>query len=135
MIPQIDKILDGIRVTQENYFKGKGQFRTFYHVYGRNGVLGDFEPQKSITSHELGLVMEAVAESQQLAHEICEDFLLRLTFWRYEGRQTTAGNCAVLFSPTVIDVGETYKTAIYHVLPLEDPCEPFRMNVRNISAF
>ena len=126
MISQIDDILSEANKREAEKYHEIGKFNIYYHVYGKNGVLGAFEPEKSITSHELGIVADIVAGSQSLAHEIAEDLWLRLGFWRYKGRTTTAGNIAVLFSPNVIDAGEVYNTFIKHQMPLKNPLEPFR---------
>ena len=51
------------------------------------------------TAHELSVVADVIADTQELAHQVADDIWLRLCFWRYKGRQTTAGNCAVLSFP------------------------------------
>jgi len=133
MISQIDEILTEAKRREEERFQSEGRFGVYYHVYGKNGVLGDYEPEKGITSHELGIVVDVVGESQQLAHEVCEDLALRIAFWRYKGRTTTAGNVAYLFSPNVVDVGEAFTTAIYHQMALEDPLELFPMAIESVK--
>ncbi|MHB8170339.1 MAG: hypothetical protein ACYDG6_02210 [Thermincolia bacterium] len=37
-----------------------------FHIYGRNGVMGDLEPRQKINSHEVGIIIEAVAGSQEI---------------------------------------------------------------------
>ncbi len=131
MIGQIDDILNGLRDIEIEVFGDEGSIRIFFHVYGKNAVLQGREFCKA-TTHELGVVADVVADTQELAHQVADDIWLRLCFWRYEGRQTTAGNCAVLFSPNVIDGGEAYELAVYHPLPLEDPCALFPVEIVDI---
>lgn len=128
MIRQIDQILEQCADITKQVFKDEGNFQLFLHVYGKNAVLKDSEFCRN-TSHELGVVVDSVADTQELAHMVAEDFWIRLCFWRYEGRQTTAGNCAFLFSPQAIDCGEAFELRIYNALPLKDPCELFPMQI------
>ena len=39
-------------------------------IYGKDAVMGDLEPIKKITSHELGLVLEITSESQEISNNI-----------------------------------------------------------------
>jgi hypothetical protein len=54
---------------------------------------------------------------------------LKIAFSRYQNRTTTAGNVGYLFSPNVIDVGETFETTIYHQMPISDPLELFDIKI------
>ena len=76
--------------------------------------------------HEVGIVLDVVAETQELASELAYFAFIRLFVAPYPGRKTTAGNVAVPFMPLVLPTGEVYTFGAYHLLPLEDPCEVFR---------
>lgn len=132
MIDQIDQILEHEKSSIEARFGELGEFTVYYHVYGKGAVLGPSEPEVGLLGRELCIVVDVVAESQGLAHDITEDLALKIAFSRYQGRTTTAGNVAYLFSPNVIDVGEAYTTSIYHQLPVEDPLELFPITVGNV---
>ena len=131
MIGQIDEILAQIRDIEIQIFSDEGAIQIFFHVYGKNAVLQGKEFRAS-TAHELGVVADVVADTQELAHQVADDIWLRLCFQRYDGRQTTAGNCGVLFSPNVIDGGEAFDLKIYHPLPVKDPCALFPVEILNI---
>lgn len=60
MIARIDQILRDVQAEAIRYF-ASNVFEIGFHVYGRDGVMGKLEPQRTITSHELGLVIEVVA--------------------------------------------------------------------------
>ena len=94
--------------------------------------MGPSEPERDLIATEVGLVVDVVADSQELAHDIAEHVALKIAFTRYPGRTTTAGNVAYLFSPNVVDAGEAYTTGIYHQLPLDDPLELFPITVAGI---
>jgi hypothetical protein len=131
MIGQIDQILAQIAEIETQIFGDEGKIQIYWHVYGKNAVLQGREFQKS-TAHELGVVADVVAETQALAHQVADDIWLRVSFQRYDGRQTTAGNCGVLFSPNVIDAGEAFDLKIYHPLPLKDPCALHRVDLTEV---
>ena len=74
-------------------------------LYGLNGVMGDLEPLDRITSHELGIVIDVVADSQENANTVCSVTRSTLLHHGYEGRIATAGNLAFPYSPSDIQVG------------------------------
>lgn len=132
-ISQIDYILTHLRKefiprVYKRYREGK-DYRLNFRVFGRDGVMRDQEPERKITSHELGIIIEVVAATPDLSRSICQDALHRMLMCHFPGRRTTAGNIAYCYSPQVFDAGEAYEFAIHHLLPLDDPCEPFRIDV------
>jgi hypothetical protein len=80
----------------------------------------------SAGEHEVGFVLDVVAETQELASELAYFAFIRLFVAPYPGRKTTAGNVAVPFMPLVLPSGEVYTFGAYHLLPLDDPGEVFR---------
>lgn len=130
LIRHVDTLLDRARTRAQQKFDSH-EFQLFFHVYGRNAVLGHHEPLTASpgNGHELGIVVEVVAESQELATAICAFVRGQLHFGHYPGRTSTAGNIATLFSPAEIETGEVYVWNVWHALELDDPCEPFRTEV------
>ncbi len=123
----IDWILDFAKQRIIDEFDKKGlavgrDYHVVYRVYGKNGVMGTLEPQQEITSHELGIIMEVVAETQELAQEICYFGKYGLVWCNFEGRVTTAGNLAYPYSPSILDTGPVYRLNVHHILDVEDPC-------------
>lgn len=47
----------------------------------------------------------------------------------YPGRIATAGNLAFPFSPSDFHAGKVYEFSVYHLLEVEDPAAPFRIDV------
>ncbi|MBT7663344.1 MAG: hypothetical protein HN608_00400, partial [Rhodospirillaceae bacterium] len=43
----------------------------------------------------------------------------------FPGRKCISGNLAIPFSPSDIPVGETYEFNLWHIMEIEDPLEPF----------
>lgn len=132
MLEQIDSILEQVREREMTTFSDVKDLQIHYHVYGRDGVLGGYEFEKRRLAHEVGIVVEAVAPTQEIAHDVAQDFRSRISFWRYQGRQTTAGNVSVPFSPSVIDAGGAYELNIFHSLPVKDGNELFPVTILEI---
>jgi hypothetical protein len=92
--------------------------------------MGEYEPQKEITSHELGIVCEAVAPDQLTATGVCARARVTLLHYPYEGRIATGGNIGLLFTPLEIPLGEVYKFNVYHIMEIDDPCEHFPVEIQ-----
>jgi hypothetical protein len=135
-IREVDAIIQGVRKRVEENFSGIPQegYRLLFHLYGKNGVMGRLEPRKEITSHELGIVIEAIADSQELANTICGFARATMLHYGYPGRISTAGNLAFLYSPSDIRMGEVYQFSVYHLMKVEDPCALFPMEIREIKG-
>jgi len=131
MIAQIDSVLEAVKrqVSVTNGRRG-ARGRMLFHVYGRDGVMGALEPDPAIKSHELGIVMEAIADTQEEADMLCGVTRSTLLHYGYPGRISTAGNLALLFSPSDIRMGAVYEFAVYHLMKIEDPADfPLKIEV------
>ena len=125
-IQNIDDIQNEIREQVAAYFDDipRTEYQIIFHLYGKNGVMGPLEPVKT-PAHELGIVMEVIASSQELANTICAAARSTLMHFPYKGRKATAGNIALLYSPSDIEFGPVYKFTVYHLMDIDDPCEVF----------
>jgi hypothetical protein len=124
MISRVEEWQGATRRALEDYF-GTGDWRVLFHIYGRDGVMGSLEPVKTISSHELGLVFEAVAPTQEEAQALCSFARCFLMHYHYDGRKATAGNLALLYSPSEVPLGPVYVFNVHHLVKVEDPMEPF----------
>ena len=131
LIDGIDSVLDSVtkQVRGDTGFTGA----LLFHVYGKDGVMGALEPERSRASHELGLVMEVIAPDQEEANTVCSFFRSTLLHYGYPGRISTAGNLALLYSPSDISCGQVYEFNIYHLMEVDDPKSLFPINVYEVS--
>ena len=133
LINCIDLFLEQVRKGTEEKFRplkpGK-DYRLLFRNYGKNGVLGDAEPMKQTTSYELCVIIDVVAPEQEVADGICYSVSQDVVHRHYPGRQTTAANVAYPFSPKENSLGPVCEWNTWHLLPLDDPCEPFKIEVR-----
>ena len=89
-----------------------------FYNYGINGVLGELEPQTDLP-HEVGLLFEVVAKTQELADTLCATLRSTILHFGYEGRKSTAGNLAFPFAPSDVSFGPVYEFSVYHLMDLE----------------
>ncbi|MBU1107904.1 MAG: DUF1446 domain-containing protein [Candidatus Riflebacteria bacterium] len=117
MIAGIDTILAEVQ-QQLNEMSGDndGSQKLFFHVYGKNGVMGPLEPLLQTSSHELCIVIEALCPTQEQADTLCSVARSTLLHYGYEGRISTAGNLAFPFSPSDIKMGQVFEFSIYHLM-------------------
>jgi len=118
MIEQLDAILADVEGIEQKLFGEAGELRIHWHQFGRNAVLQQAERETAAV--EVGVIADVIASSQELAHDVAYDLLTRISFWRYPGRTTTAGNTAMTFSPAVFDGGEVFEFNAYHALQIDD---------------
>ena len=99
-------------------------FDVFYHVYGRNGVMGELDPSPPEQPYELGLVVEVIAPTAEAAEEICAMAARSLFFMRLPGIKGTAG-AAALMSDEILIGRAGYEWTLNHVMAVDDPYELF----------
>lgn len=132
MIRGIEKIIQEVQSRVDDLLGEKAQSdKIYFHLYGKNGVMGDLEPQKACTGHEMGIVIETVADTQERADTLCSLTRSSLLHYGYEGRISTAGNLAFPFSPSDIKAGPVYEFSIYHLLEL-DGSSPFQVETYEV---
>lgn len=127
MIAQIDKIQADLDARARGLLAGRvgpDDYKIAFHRYGKDGVMGKLEPVKT-DPHEIGLVIDVVARTQQLASQVMATYRALLLHWGYDGRKATAGNLAFPFSPAEFNAGALYEFNIYHLLELDDAVSPF----------
>ena len=83
--------------------------------------MGGLEPNRDHPAHEVGLVIEAVAESQEKADAICSFARSTLLHYDYKGRKSTASNLAYPYSPSDFKGGSVYEFSVYHLMRFDDP--------------
>jgi hypothetical protein len=127
LIANIDEIMRGVveQVRDDYRDVPESDYQILFHVYGRNAVMGSLEPDGE-PGHEIGIVMEVVASTQEMANAICATARSTMLHYPYPGRKSTAGNLAFLYAPSDIPFGPVYKFTVYHLVEVDDPCELFR---------
>lgn len=108
------------------------QFALGFRHYGHDAVLGEWEPERGRVPHEVGLLMEVVARTQDLADYVLS--LARSSFLHcpFPGRRTTGGNLAFPFSPSDTSGGAVYEFSVYHLMDVEDQRALFPIEMERV---
>ena len=133
---EIDSILETVQARVSATLSAEGiDGRMIFHIYGKNGVMEELEPVKTVTGHELGLIIEGVGRNQAEADSVCSIARSTLLHYGYPGRISTAGNLAFPFSPSDIHGGEVYEFSIYHLMDTGGrPEELFPLRTEEIAG-
>ena len=94
-------------------------------IYGKNGTMGPLEPVTEIRGHELCLVLEATASTQEIATTIASmarHQALHLPIPEWRGFIT---GMACPYSPAYLERGPVYRFCVNHVVEPDDPFEMF----------
>jgi hypothetical protein len=103
------------------------------HVYGRNGTMRDIEPVKEILAHELCLLFEITAPTQEIASAIAamtRHQALHLPIPEWSGLIT---GIACPFNPAYLERGPVYRFNVNHVVEVDDPLEMFRIEQIDVN--
>jgi hypothetical protein len=114
------RMVYGAKLSADDYF-------LHIRVYGKDGTMGPLEPVKEIRSHELCLVFEATAPSQEMASTIAgiiRHQALHLPIPEWSGLITAV---ACPYNP--LDRGAVYRFNVNHVVEPDEPCEMFPMEI------
>jgi hypothetical protein len=103
-------------------------------AYGRDAVLGSVEPDRWRAPHEIGLLIEVIAQSQELANTVLALLRSSALHCPFEGRKTTAGNLAFPFSPSDLVGGPVYEFSVYHLLEVNDPIRLFPLHMMTMGG-
>lgn len=121
-IKHINEIEKGVRaaVAQSAVFVKENEYSLRFLRYGLDAVTGDNEAP-DIIPREIGLVIEAIAPSQEQADALIGLARSKALHQGFPDRKATAGNLAFPFSPSDFSGGAVYEFALYHLtdLPLE----------------
>ncbi len=127
LIEHIDDVITRVTEDVKDYFKdiSADQYKMIYHIYGKSGVMAEYEPVKDFKPLELCIILEVAASSQELATAICSRARTELLHCPYEGRIGTAGNIALPFTPLEIPLGEVCAFNVYHLMEIDNPVDLF----------
>jgi hypothetical protein len=134
-LERLDEITDAVTTATREYHSHlrPGDYSLRFIVYGRDGVMGEREPLAGQIGHEVGLVLDVVARSQDLANSVCAFARSQLQHYHYEGIKATAANIAFATAPSDIPCGEVFEFSVYHLLEVSSPAELFPVEIRELG--
>lgn len=136
LIRQIDSYLETHRqkvaLKAASFGVSASAYELIIHTYGKNGVMGQLEPQKDIRTHELGFVIEVVAQDQAMANAVLAMARTSMLHADFPGRLCKEGNMAFPFSPSDVEMGAMYRFSVFHTVPVDDPCALFPIEYEKV---
>ncbi|MCL2377045.1 MAG: DUF1446 domain-containing protein [Defluviitaleaceae bacterium] len=136
MIGQLDKIVEAVKERVHTNFDGITNFFLDFKVYGTNGAsfYGNTSRGELCSPlSEAAIIIEAVAQTPELADTICSFARSTLLHFGYEGRKSTAGNLAFPFSPSDFRGGAVYEFSLYCLMATDDACQYFPMKIYDLK--
>lgn len=130
LMSQLDEVLAAVEARVRPLLAGEWQM--IPHVYGQGAVLP--LPLAKRSAHEVGLVLEFLADDMELAHTAASVFKQNLLHHGFPNRLCTGGNLAFAFTPSELEAGISYRFELYHVLEGVKPEEVFVHEVHDWVA-
>lgn len=121
----VEQVL-GDQVAREDY-------KLVFHIYGKNAVMGPLEPDP-VPTHEVGIVTEVTAPTQELATQIvkmCRQPLLHAPIPEWRGAIT---GFACLHNPAELERGPVWRFNLNHVAEPNDWRDMFRLDVVELGG-
>lgn len=133
LIRQIDVYVARVRAVLDDRAKSIGlspaDYKVKFRLYGKSGVMEADEPHPDEVGHELGIVIDVVGRTQEIANDVLAMARTLTLHTEFEGRLCIAGNMAFPYSPSDIPVGPVYRFSLWHLLEPADPYEMFPMEL------
>jgi len=95
-----------------------GEYEIFPRLYGLDGVVA--WPEPGAPPREVLVLVEVIAQHQDLALAVAKTFKQFLLHQGFRGRLCTGGNLAFPFTPPELLAGPAYRFAVYHVMPVDE---------------
>lgn len=142
LIANLDEMLSSVRRKLAVELGGRipaDSYRLQFRVYGHSGVMGALEPELRRLGrrdpYEIGLLIDAVAPTQDQADTIVALARSASLHMGYQGRKATAGNVAFPYSPAEFPAPPAYEFRIYHLLTgIEDPEAMFPITWEDVDG-
>ncbi|PWD87377.1 acyclic terpene utilization AtuA family protein [Ignatzschineria cameli] len=137
MVEKIEEILAAVKERVIDNFSASnfGEFHLNFNIYGRDGIaLLPERADENRAPQELGIIIEACAQTQEEANAICGFARSTALHFGYEGRISTAGNLAFPFSPSDAEMGEVYQFSLYHLLEVASESALFPIEYLEIDG-
>ena len=134
VIANLDLIEEAVRARVRDMASGlprAEELVLLFRRYGLDAVGGDRQTSGPLPA-EVGLVIEAVAPTRELADTAVSLARSTALHQGFPGRKTTAGNLAFPFSPSDLSGGDVYEFALYHLLDTEGLPELFPVSLTEL---
>ena len=131
-VANVDAMIGWARQHVRDRF-GDAGYELHYTVYGRDGVMGEMEPNRARPAHELALLVQGVAPTTQMAEEVCLIGTRQLFYARLPEVKGTAGSVAFPLDE-VVRASPAYRWTVNHTLEVPDGLALFPTFIEQVAA-
>ena len=133
-IEHIDQAIELARGKLESRFGPVGDtYDIYFHLYGKNAVMGSRDTAAPRIPHELGIVVDVSAEDPTLAERVCQIAAKALFYARLPNVKGTAGTSAI-YTDQILVANAVYQWTLNHTVVLDDPDTLFHTEVRTVGV-
>lgn len=136
LIGQLDSFIELVHSSAITKITALGiapqDYQIVFRLYGKNGVMGEWEPVREVTTHEIGILAEVVGKTQEIANAALALTRVTLLHTDFPGRLCREGNMAFPFSPSDIERGPVYQFTMQHVMETDDPLGMFPITYETV---
>lgn len=131
----IENIDEVIRMAREQIAEEFSdlEYRVSFRIFGKDGVMGELEPVKEIKSHELMVVIEGIAETQEDAEAVALMGTRQIFYARLPEVKGTAGTASFVVDE-VLPATAAYMWTMNHTVPVKDPAELYQLNYEMVES-
>jgi Acyclic terpene utilisation family protein AtuA len=133
---QLDSWLEGLagslRERLANTVGTQAPYRIATRVYGRDGVMGEPEPRPRVEGHEVMILWEVLADSQELAHSVAASLSHMAVHYPIPEWHGLINGVAFPFAPSEVDRGPVYEFHVNCLARPDSPTELFPMEVLTV---
>lgn len=122
-IAHVDAVMAWARDKVRERF-GDAGYELYYTVYGRDGIMGELEPNRQRPAHELCILVQGVAPTAEMAEEVCMIGTRQMFYARLPEVKGSAGSVAFALDE-VLRASPAYRWTLNHTLRCADPLELF----------
>ena len=126
-IANVDRVIEWAKTQVRERFGASG-YELHYTVSGRDGVMGELEPLRNKPGHELCVLVQGVAPSNEMAEEVAMIGLRQMFYARLPDVKGTAGSVAFPLDE-VLRASPAYRWTLNHTVAVSDPMELFRTHL------
>lgn len=139
LIPQIDSYLDRARGRVQRFVEETGlarpdEYRLQFRLVGRDAVMGPREPKRESDPHELGIVIDTVADTAVISAAVAAQARLAVKNAHFEGKLCDEGCVTFPYSPSEIETGPVFRYALWHVVADPDMDAMFPVEIIEVGA-
>lgn len=126
-IANLDRVISWAREKVQERF-GESGYQLHYNVFGRDGVMGELEPQRDQVGHEVGVMVQGVAPTREMAEELTLTGLRQMFYARLPDVKGTAGSVSFPLDE-VVQASPAFRWTLNHTIAVDDALELFPSNL------